>query len=118
MVLSYTTSPAYHIFDEGDHTIKAALFEEGHFPQIEVAGILKSSDQQDLARDFLAFLTSAEGQANIPTTNWMFPVVDLGGELDPAFQGLPQPDKTLTLDEAEITANSAAWIDEMLAAVQ
>lgn len=118
MVLSYTTSPAYHIFDEGDHTIKAALFEEGHFPQIEVAGILKSSDQQDLARDFLAFLTSAEGQANIPTTNWMFPVVDLGGELDPAFQGLPQPDKTLVLDEAEITANSAAWIDEMLAAVQ
>lgn len=118
MVLSYTTSPAYHIFDEGDHTIKAALFEEGHFPQIEVAGILKSSDQQDLARDFLAFLTSNEGQANIPTTNWMFPVVDLGGELDPAFQALPQPDKTLTLDEAEITANLAAWIDEMLAAVQ
>ena len=70
------------------------------------------------ARDFLAFLTSPEGQANIPTTNWMFPVTDLGGELDPAFQGLPQPDQTLTLDEAEITANSAAWIDEMLAAVQ
>ncbi len=118
MVLSYTTSPAYHIFDADDHTIKAALFSEGHFAQIEVAGILKSSDQQDLARDFLAFLTSAEGQANIPTTNWMFPVVDLGGEIDPAFQGLPQPDKTLRLDEAEITANSAAWIDEMLAAVQ
>lgn len=118
MVLSYTTSPAYHIFDEDDHTIKAAMFSEGHFPQIEVAGILKSSDQQDLARDFLAFLTSAEGQKVIPTTNWMFPVVDLGDELDPAFAGLPQPEKTLTLPEAEITANSSAWIDEMLAAVQ
>ena len=118
MVLSYTTSPAYHIFDEDDHTIKAAMFNEGHFPQIEVAGILKSSDQQDLARDFLAYLTSAEGQKGIPTTNWMFPVVDLGADLDASFQGLPQPAKTLTLDEAEIVANSADWIAEMLAAVQ
>lgn len=118
MVLSYTTSPAYHIFDADDHTIKAAMFNEGHFPQIEVAGILKSSGHQELARDFLAYLTSVEGQAHIPTTNWMFPVVDLGDALDPAFQGLPQPEKTLTLDEAEITANSSAWIEEMLAAVQ
>ncbi|MHA6296979.1 thiamine ABC transporter substrate binding subunit [Devosia sp. CAU 1758] len=118
MVLSYTTSPAYHIFDEDDHTIKAAMFSEGHFPQIEVAGILKSSDQQDLAREFLSYLASAEGQAAIPTTNWMFPVVDLGDELDPAFEGLPQPDKTLSLPEDEIAANSSAWIEEMLAAVQ
>ncbi|MBE7733129.1 thiamine ABC transporter substrate-binding protein [Devosia faecipullorum] len=118
MVLSYTTSPAYHIYDEDDHTIKAALFREGHFPQIEVAGILKSSDQQELARDFLAYLASPEGQQYIPTTNWMFPVVDLGDKLDPAFAGLPQPDKTLTLPEADIIAHSAEWIDEMLAALQ
>src|SRR5690606_18279198 len=38
MALSYTTSPAYHIVSEDDETIKAALFDEGHFPQIEVAG--------------------------------------------------------------------------------
>src|SRR5690606_18526278 len=118
MVLSYTTSPAYHIFDEGDHTIKAALFEEGHFPQIEVAGILKSSEQQELAAQFLAYLASPEGQKAIPTTNWMFPVVDLGDDLDPSFKDLPQPAKTLTLDEADIIENMSAWIDEMLAAVQ
>ncbi|ODT67232.1 MAG: thiamine ABC transporter substrate binding subunit [Pelagibacterium sp. SCN 63-23] len=118
MVLSYTTSPAFHIYDEGDETIRAAMFEEGHFPQIEVAGILKSSDQQELARQFLAFLASPEGQKVIPTTNWMFPVVDLGADLDPSFAGLPQPQKTLTLPEADIIAHSSAWIDEMLAAVQ
>jgi thiamine transport system substrate-binding protein len=118
MVLSYTTSPAYHIFDEGDRTIKAALFEEGHFPQIEVAGILKSSDQQALASAFLAYLASPEGQAVIPTSNWMFPVVDLGDQLDPSFADLPQPARTLTLPEDEIIANTPAWIDEMLGAVQ
>jgi thiamine transport system substrate-binding protein len=118
MALSYSTSPAYHISAEGDDTIHAALFEEGHLAQTEVAGILKSSDKQELAREFLAYLASAEGQKVIPTTNWMFPVIDLGADLDPAFATLPQPARTLTLTDAEIEANGQAWIDEMLTAVQ
>ncbi len=118
MALSYTTSPAYHIVEEGDDTIKAALFEEGHLAQTEVAGVLKSSKHQELAFQFLDWLASADAQKIIPTTNWMFPVVDLGSELNPAFGTLPQPEKTLTLPEAEVEANSAAWIDEMLKAIQ
>ena len=118
MALSYTTSPAYHVVAENDDTIQAALFEEGHFPQTEVAGILVSSDKQQLASEFLAYLASPQGQAIIPTTNWMFPVVDLGDELDPAFAALPQPAKTLTLTDADIEANSADWIEEMLTAIQ
>ncbi len=118
MVLSYTTSPAYHLLEEDDDTIHAAIFTEGHFPQIEVAGILKSSDQQKLAADFLTYLTSPEAQHIVAMTNWMFPIVDLSGTLDPAFAALPQPEKTVTIPDADITANKAAWIDEMMAAVQ
>lgn len=118
MALSYTTSPAYHILAEQDDTIHAAMFDEGHLAQTEVAGILKSSENQDLARQFLAYLASVEGQKVIPTTNWMFPVIDLGDDLDPAFATLPQPAGTLTLTDAEIAANASAWIDEMLKAVQ
>mgnify|MGYP001066141743 CR=1 FL=1 len=118
MALSYSTSPAYHIIAEGDDTIHAAMFAEGHLAQTEVAGILKSSDKQELARQFLAYLASAGGQTVIPTTNWMFPVIDLGADLDPAFATLPQPEKTLVLSDEDIAANSQRWIDEMLAAVQ
>lgn len=118
MALSYTTSPAYHIVAEGDDTIHAALFDEGHLAQTEVAAVLKSSDQPELARQFLQYLASVDGQKIIPTTNWMFPVTDLGADLDPAFAGLPQPEKTLTISDEDIAANSQRWIDEMLAAVQ
>ena len=38
MVLTYTTSPAYHLIAESDDTKAAALFDEGHYMQIEVAG--------------------------------------------------------------------------------
>ena len=43
MVLSYTTSPAYHLIAEDDATKAAALLEEGHYVQIEVAGKLAAA---------------------------------------------------------------------------
>ncbi len=72
MVLSYTTSPAYHIVAEGD-TSKAAAAFPSHYMQIEVAGKLARSDQSELADQFLAFMTTDAFQAIIPTTNWMYP---------------------------------------------
>jgi len=118
MALSYTTSPAYHAVSEKDENYAFAEFTEGHFPQIEVAGILKSSPHQDLAKQFLAFLTTKDAQLVIPTTNWMYPVIDLGDELPAAFYAQPKPAKVLELDEATITANSKSWIDEALTAIQ
>ena len=118
MVLSYTTSPAYHAIAEDDHRYAAATFEEGHVAQVEVAGILASSDQQALAQDFLAYLTSVEGQKVIPTTNWMYPVVDLGDDLPAAFADTPKPENVLSIDEQEITANSRDWAAAALAALR
>lgn len=118
MVLSYTTSPVYHAVAENDQRFAAAPFKEGHVAQIEVAGILKSSENQDLAKAFLAYLTSVEGQKVIPTTNWMYPVVDLGDALPPEFSAQPRPAKLLSIDEATITAQSRNWIDAALGALE
>ena len=115
MVLSYTTSPAYHAITEGDASYAAADFG-GHYAQIEVAGILKSSGKQQLARDFLAYLVSPEAQAIIPTTNWMYPVA--GGALPAEFGDLVVPREVLLTDEATVTANKNAWIEEALAAIR
>ena len=117
MVLSYTTSPAYHAIAENDERYAAATFSEGHVAQIEVAGLLKSSKQQALGADFLQYLVSPAAQAVIPTTNWMFPVVEIGADLPPAFAALDAP-KMIAVDEATVTANSRAWIDAALAALR
>jgi thiamine transport system substrate-binding protein len=118
MVLSYTTSPAYHAIAEDDHRFAAAIFEEGHVAQVEVAGILASSDQQALAQEFLAYLTSVEGQKVIPTTNWMYPVVDLGDELPSDFPETLPTDKILSIDEDEVTSKSRDWVEAALAALR
>jgi thiamine transport system substrate-binding protein len=118
MVLSYTTSPTYHAVAEDVHKYAAAPFEEGHVAQVEVAGILKTSEKQPLAQKFLSYLVSLEGQKTIPTTNWMYPVVDLGADLPAAFNEEPKPAKVLAIPEADITAKSRGWVDAALAALK
>lgn len=113
MVLSYTTSPAYHAIAESNPGYAFADFAEGFYPQIEIAGVLKSSPHQALAKQFLNWLASPEAQAIIPTTNWMYPV---SGAAPAGFPALPV--KVLSLDEATVTANKSAWIDEALAAIR
>ena len=84
-VLSYTTSPVYHIVAENDHTKVAAIFDEGHLMQIEVGAILEKSEKKQLASEFLSFMTSSEAQSIIPTTNWMYPAKQPDIELPLAF---------------------------------
>ncbi len=117
MVLSYTTSPAYHQIVEGETRYRAAIFPEGHYMQIEVAAMVAGTDREELARDFLAFITTPEFQSNIPTRNWMYPVIDLGDGLPPEFHELPGPGISLLLPPDEVGARRKAWIDEWLEAV-
>ena len=112
MVLSYTTSPAYHLIAEADATKSAAAFDEGHYMQIEVAGKLASSKQQALADQFLAYLTSDAAQAVIPTTNWMYPAKTPAAGLPAGFETLITPAKSLLLTPAEAEAGRKAAVEE------
>jgi thiamine transport system substrate-binding protein len=108
MVLSYTTSPAYHLIAESDDTKSAALFDEGHYLQIEVGGKLAATDQPALADKFLDFMLTDAFQSAIPQTNWMYPAVTPAAGLPQGFDAF-RPSKSLLLppDEAQ-TARDAA----------
>jgi len=116
MVLSYTTSPAYHLIAEGDDSKAAAAFEEGNYLQIEVAAKLASTDQPALAEDFLAFMLTDAFQGAIPTTNWMYPVVTPKGGLPDGFDTLAQPTKSLVYLGAEAAEMRDVALEEWLAA--
>lgn len=115
MVLSYTTSPAYHMIAEKKDQFRAAPFAEGHYLQVEIAGALKSAKQPELAAKFLAFLTGPEAQGMIATTQWMYPA-RAGQAVPPDFEKLIQPGKTLIFDTTEVQQNRRAWTEQWLAA--
>ncbi len=112
MVLSYTTSPAYHLIAEKDATKSAAPFDEGHYMQVEVAGKLVSSKQQPLADQFLAYLASDAAQTLIPTTNWMYPAKTPASGLPAGYETLIKPLKSLLYSPAEAEAARQAAVEE------
>ncbi|ENC6435030.1 thiamine ABC transporter substrate binding subunit [Aeromonas veronii] len=115
MVLSYTTSPAYHLIAENKPQYQAAAFEEGHYRQVEVAAKLKSAKQEKLADQFLQFMVSPAFQNEIPTGNWMYPVIDT--PLPKGFEQMITVAKPLAFSSDEVAANRKGWIREWLQAV-
>ncbi len=117
MVLSYTTSPAYHMVAEHSERYQAASFEEGHYIQIEVAGLLKNAPEKELGKAFLSFILTPGFQDAIPENNWMMPVTATSQPLPDAFNKLVQPTKTFLMSPEEVAKNRKAWIDEWLTAM-
>ena len=117
MVLSYTTSPAYHMIAEQKNNYVAAKFVEGHYQQIEVAGVLASSKQPLLAKQFLRFMVSGAFQSIIPANNWMYPVSLPKEELPDAFGSLIDPTPALLLSEEAVARNRRKWVKEWLNAL-
>lgn len=117
MVLSYTTSPAYHLIAEEDDSKAAANFVEGHYLQIEVAAKVATTQNEALADAFLEFMTSEAFQSVIPTTNWMYPAAMPVENLPTGFETLIMPSKAYLIGESAVEAQREAAIDEWVEAL-
>ena len=115
LVLSYTTSPAYHLIEEKKSNYAAANFSEGHYLQVEVAGQVASSKQPQLAQRFMQFIVTPAFQDHIPTGNWMYPVIKM--DLPAGFATLTVPQKALQFDAKDVADNRSKWIQAWQSAV-
>ncbi|RYM76951.1 thiamine ABC transporter substrate binding subunit [Serratia liquefaciens] len=108
LVLSYTTSPAYHLIEEKKDSYAAANFSEGHYLQVEVAGKLKASKQPELAERFMQFMVSPAFQNAIPTGNWMYPVIKTS--LPAGFDQMTVPQTALQYSAEDVAKQRSNWI--------
>ena len=109
IVLSYVTSPAYHVEYEQTDRYKALDFPEGMFRQVEFAGILKGAKNQQRAREFIDFMLTSGFQDVIPLTNWMYPVAPEKA-LPDSYQAAVRPAKMHTLSPEEIESKNDRWL--------
>lgn len=116
MVLSYTTSAAYHAEYEDTDRYRAAIFPSGHYMQIEGIGISKNAKNRKAAEMFIDFVLENSFQNEIPLTNWMYPVrTDL--PLPDSFDIAPKPEISLMIPSEEIDAHLDEWLDKWTHAV-
>ncbi len=110
LVLSYATSPVYHVTYEETTRYQTALFSEGHSTTIEGVGILSSSKRKEIARTFIDYLLT-DAQPTIAVANSMYPV-NSKTILPAAFDYAPKPQKSLSMGTEILAKNLDRWLTE------
>lgn len=101
LVISYTTSPAYHVEYDDTDRYQALIFPEGHIMQIEGAGLVKNAPNAEGGKAFIEFLISSEAQNVLPLTQWMYPA-NKNIALPACYDAAPVAEKTLSVDNATL----------------
>jgi thiamine transport system substrate-binding protein len=114
-VLSYTTSPAYHLIAEDDDSKTSWGFDVGNYLQVEVAAKVAGTDQPELADQFMAFIAQPGFQNVIPETNWMYPATEVS--LPDGFDTLTVPSKGLLLSAQDAADVRDALVETWRAAL-
>jgi len=114
IVVSYASSPAVDlIFAEEpmDAPVTAAVVSAGScFRQIEFVGILKGTQQRELAEAWVDFMLSPIFQGDLPLQMFVFPV-NPNAQLPTVYVDfLVEPQDTAVVSPADIAAHREEWI--------
>jgi thiamine transport system substrate-binding protein len=110
LVVSYTSSAAYHLEYEKTERYKALSFPEGALRQVEVAGILTGAQHRSEAEAFMDFLISIECQRELPLTQWMYPVHP-SVVLPESYRAAPRPASALSVTSKGLTDEAVAAVE-------
>jgi len=114
IVVSYGSSPPFEIIESktplSEPPTAAIVTDDTCFRQVEFVGILKGTQNRDLAEKWLDFMLSTTFQEDMPLQMYVFPV-NPNAKLDPTFEKyLVIPKKTAYVSPADIAANREKWI--------
>ncbi|NOX44551.1 MAG: thiamine ABC transporter substrate-binding protein [Caldiserica bacterium] len=110
IVLSFTTDTAYSWIEHRSLRYRVTLFDGEAYRFVEWMGIVRGSDQRELAHEFMDLVLSRDVQEMIPTTQWMFPVSE-AAELPPDFaEHAVIPETPAWLPPVEVGEELEGWI--------
>ncbi len=121
LVVSYNSSPAFEILYSETPVetppTGAVVSDNTCFRQIEFAGILKGTEQRELAQNWIDFMLSKEFQEDLPLQMFVFPT-NTEAQLDDVFVNYLQiPEKPAQVSPQEIAENREKWLKEWTEAV-
>lgn len=109
IVLSYSSSPAWTVTEDGAATTTRALLDTCS-SQVEYAGVLAGAENPEGARAVVDYLLSREFQDTIADTMYVYPVDPEAYVPDDWQQFAPMPEAPNDLTPAEIGAGRETWL--------
>lgn len=115
IVVSYGSSPPFEVMFSPEPLTEAptaAIVSDGScFRQIEFVGILRGTENRDLAEAWIDFMLSVPFQQDLPLQMYVFPV-NPQAPLDPIFtRYLAVPANPAFVSPDAIATNREAWIE-------
>jgi len=116
IVVSYGSSPSFEVMFSEKKIAEpptAAIVSDGTcFRQIEFVGILKGTENRELAKKWIDFMLSKKFQEDIPLQMYVFPV-NPDAEMDAVFTNyLAIPENPVSLTPDEISKNREKWLKQ------
>ncbi|GHF46139.1 thiamine transport system substrate-binding protein [Amycolatopsis bartoniae] len=110
IVVSYASSPAAEIGDDGKPRTKALL--DTCYRQVEYTGVLAGTKQADKAHKVVDFLLSQQFQTTVAENMYVYPARQ--GVALPAgwAEAAPQPQDSASLPADQVQAGRERWIGE------
>ena len=112
LVVSYASSPPVQVFFGELDEAPTGVVTAGCFRQVEYAGVLAGSGNEDAARQLVDFLLSVRFQEDIPLNMFVFPANQDAGLPDVFVEHTTLPSDPVTMSSDRIDANRERWIDE------
>lgn len=117
IVLSYGTSPVYHLIYENSEQYKALVLDNAAYAQIEGVGIVKGTKQASLAEALVEYMLSKEFQEKLPEAQFMYPAVN-DAKLPDSFRVAAKVDRLLNLPPEKVAKNLDRWLADWEKAMQ
>lgn len=115
LIVSYASSPPVEVYfaeTPPDEAPTASIVAPGTcFRQVEFVGILKGTENQALAEQFVDFMLSETFQEDIPLNMFVFPANEDASLPDVFTQWAQIPEEPIRGDAAAIEANREVWIE-------
>jgi thiamine transport system substrate-binding protein len=109
IVLSYASSPSAEVNEDGTPGSRSLL--EECFRQIEFAGVIAGSANEEGARALVDFLLSEDFQRSVPEAMYVFPAVS-GIEIPETWAKFATPATSTIGDTLDIDANRDQWLTD------
>ncbi|QWW20767.1 thiamine ABC transporter substrate-binding protein [Schaalia sp. 19OD2882] len=109
MMVSYGSSPAYSVTEDGKDTTTASL-PATCYRQVEYAGVLEGSENADAAKKFIEFLLTPEVQATISEITYTFPA-NPGAKAPQTLTTFgPLSDQPVIIPADKVASNAEQWL--------
>lgn len=116
IVLSYGTSPVYHLLNEKTEKYQALVLDGAAYAQIEAMGIVKGTRHLKEVKALADYILDPEFQTALPEQQFMYPVrTDV--KLPASFRIAAKVDRILNMPQAKVDAKLQRWLSQWEQAV-